>query len=72
MLGQCDQCIANAKVRVTPPGGSGFKDLVFCQHHYDQHALVLMQQGWKATNTIELESQFTHAHAEETSYAEYT
>lgn len=54
MFGQCDKCTANAKVRVTPPGGDGFTDLVFCQHHYNENENQFLFLNWKATYTIEV------------------
>ncbi|MDF0532428.1 hypothetical protein P0W64_00205 [Tsukamurella sp. 8F] len=39
---RCDRCSAAARVRATLP--SGF-ELLFCKHHYNEHAARLAEQG---------------------------
>jgi hypothetical protein len=43
---RCDQCGAQAYVRVTPPAGSVVTGLLFCAHDYAKNEAKLLAAGW--------------------------
>lgn len=46
-LDRCDACgSAQAYVRAI----KGFKDLMFCMHHFNNHMSELVSQGWNIDN----------------------
>lgn len=47
-LDRCDACSAAARTRVVVTVGEDTLDLLFCNHHYNQHAPALVIQGFTA------------------------
>lgn len=48
---RCDRCCARALARVH----KGEAELLFCNHHYEEHWASLMSGGWQVVERVPIE-----------------